>query len=190
MRRSLLALAAISLWGCQLIDNIGPQNRLADQVHGLNDEVRWGRVDLASQRVASAHRAAFLAQHRGWGGDIRIADVDVTNLEFLREGGGAASIVSYAWIDERTMELRSTSVRQRWVADGEGFLLAGEEILGGEAELLDGAPLATGEDDAAGDDVSTSGGESPGAEGDGEAAPAPAPAPSRPIRRDAQGMPY
>jgi hypothetical protein len=193
MRNALVAVAAvlgIGLSGCMLLDAISPEVRLSDAVHQLNDEVRWGRIDLAAQRVATAHRVAFVAQHRGWGGDIRVADADVTNLEMGAEGG-AASTVTYQWIDERTMELRATTVRQSWLGEGEGFVLTGEEIVAGDPELMDGAPVANGapEEARAGDvSLASAGGESdedvvaPG--GDHVAA---TPAPARARHRDAQG---
>jgi hypothetical protein len=138
------ALLVLVLAGCMLIDHVAPQNRLADQVHQFNDEVRWGRIDLAARRVDPAHRSHFLARHRAWGRDIRVADADVTNLELGLPEGRAASLVTYSWIDERTMTLRATSVRQIWRGEGEGFVLVGEEIVGGEPDLLAGAPIAAG----------------------------------------------
>lgn len=146
-------LAAISLLsGCMLIDNIGPQQRFSDQVHELNESARWGRLDLAVQSVVPAHRSAFMAQHRSWTSDVRVADVDVTNLEMQLPDGSLASTVAYQWIDERTMELHATTVRQRWISSGDGFVLASETIIGGEPELLDGAPVRD-------DDPATAGGD-------------------------------
>lgn len=141
--RFTVVFFAVALSGCMLIDHVRPENRLSDHVHQLNDEVRWGRIDLAAQRVSASHRSAFLAQHRAWGRNIRIADVDVTQLEVGLPEGRAASTVTYAWIDERTMDVRTTSVRQTWQSTGEGFVLVFEEIVGGEPELLEGAPIAT-----------------------------------------------
>lgn len=146
------ALAFLFLSGCMLIDNIGPQQRFSDQVHDLNESARWGRLDLAAQSVAPEHRAAFVAQHRAWTGEVRVADVDVTNLEMQLPDGSLASTVAYQWIDERTMELHSTTVRQRWISSGDGFALAGETIIGGEPELLEGAPVRE-------DDPATAGGD-------------------------------
>lgn len=177
-----VALAGI-LAGCMMIDSISPEVRLGDQVHALNDEVRWGRVDLAAQRVATAHRADFVARHRAWGNEVRVADADVTNMVMAAGEGECASYVSYSWIDERTMELRSTTVRQLWRSEGEGFVLTREEIVGGDESLLPGAPLAS---EAAGEEAeggaSSSGGEDEIAE-EQTAQPV-----ARAQTRDAQGM--
>ncbi|MDQ3033692.1 MAG: hypothetical protein M3Y87_14840 [Myxococcota bacterium] len=156
MQKSALVTVALAAWalsGCMLIDSISPQVRLGDQVHQLNDEVRWGRVDLAAQRVAPAHRRQFVRSHRGWGANIHVADADVTNMDLGLPDGRAASFVTYSWFDERTMELQSTTVRQLWRGEGEGYVLVGEEVIGGDESLLPGAPVVSGEEsDAIGED--------------------------------------
>jgi len=113
--------------------------------------------------------------------------------------GSMAATVKYSWIDERTMELHETTVRQRWISAGEGFALAGEEIVGGEPDLLVGAPVRDEDADSAGDDTGEEGweevavetAEAPADETDetavASAEPA-TPAPTRTRRRDAQGQ--
>lgn len=136
---SVMTVCALS--GCTLIDSISPEVRLGDQVHQLNDEIRWGRVDLAAQRVAPSHRGLFVSSHRGWGTSIRIAEADVTNMQMGLPDGQAASLVTYSWFSERTMELSSTTVRQFWKGEGSGFVLSGEEVIGGDETLLPGTPV-------------------------------------------------
>lgn len=136
--RTLLPLAfTLALGGCQFMQNINPETRLSDIVYQTNDEARWGRIDLAAGRCASGYRAVFIATHRQWGRDVRVADADVTNLSLGEADGGASSLVTYSWIDERTMELHTTTVRQRWASDGDGFRLAGEEIIDGDTALFE-----------------------------------------------------
>ncbi len=147
--------------GCGLIDQLAPEQRFGDVVHLTNDEARWGRVDLAAQKVAPAHRASFVARHRRWGNDIQIADADVTNLELGLPEDRAASVVTYAGFDQRTMELQTTAVRQSWASAGESFVLIDETIIGGAPELFE---EPAGDDDGVlasrfGDGV-TAGGES------------------------------
>ena len=48
---------------------------------GYNDELRFGRNDLAVQRVAGAYRGAFIGGHYRWGREIQIADVEIVNVE-------------------------------------------------------------------------------------------------------------
>lgn len=121
-----------------MMQNLAPETRLADNVYLLNDEVRWGRVDLAAGRCTEGYRSAFVRSRGRWGRAVQIGDVDVTNLSMLR--GGAQALVTYAWIDQRTMELRATTVRQSWVGEGDGFRLAGEDVVAGDDGLFDDVP--------------------------------------------------
>lgn len=147
--RKLLPLAfTLALGGCQLMQNINPETRLSDIVYQTNDEARWGRIDLAAGRCASGYRAVFIATHRQWGRDVRVADADVTNLSLGEADGGASSLVTYSWIDERTMELHETTVRQRWASDGDGFRLAGEEIIDGDTALFEEVEVEGDEEQA------------------------------------------
>lgn len=187
MRKSVVVSIALAAWvlsGCMLIDSISPQVRLGDQVHQLNDEIRWGRVDLAAQRVAPSHRRAFVRAHRAWGGMVHIADADVTNMDLGLPDGRAASFVTYSWFDERTMQLQSTTVRQLWVGEGEGYVLVGEEIIGGDEALLPGAPVVEGISDELDEDGAITAGDELAM---GEDAPVVTTATPRPRHRDSQG---
>lgn len=203
MRKSVLASLALAAWalsGCMLIDSISPQVRLGDQVHQLNDEIRWGRVDLAAQRVASSHRAAFVQRHRSWGHGVSIADADVTNMDLGLGEGRAASYVTYSWFDEQRMEVTSTTVRQIWRGEGEGFVLIDEQVIGGDERLLPGAPVIDlAAESLAADGTLSAGGSVEGALGAADEEPpgelgalAPDPpvtaAASPPRHRDAQGL--
>ena len=121
------------LTACSMAQGLNPENRLQDHVYMLNDEARWGRVDLAAGRCARAYRGAFVRSHRRWGRGISIGDLDVTNIAMMQ--AGAQSLVTYSWIDDNTMELHQTTVRQNWVGEGDGFALAGEDIVGGDDGL-------------------------------------------------------
>jgi len=119
--------------GCGMMQGLAPETRLQDHVYMLNDEARWGRVDLAASRCARAYREAFIRSHRRWGRTLAIGDVEITNIAMLQ--GGAQSLVTYSWIDQSTQELHATTVRQSWVGNGDGFALAGEDIVAGEDGL-------------------------------------------------------
>jgi len=120
--------------GCMMMQGLAPETRLQDNVHMLNDEARWGRVDLAAGRCARGYREAFVRSHRRWGRDIQIGDVEITNIAMLQ--GGAQSLVTYSWIDQSTQELMATTVRQSWVGEGDGFSLAGEDVVTGADGLF------------------------------------------------------
>ena len=74
------------LTACSMAQGLNPENRLQDHVYMLNDEARWGRVDLAAGRCARAYRGAFVRSHRRWGRGISIGDLDVTNIAMMQAG--------------------------------------------------------------------------------------------------------
>jgi hypothetical protein len=131
----LAAVASLALGGC-IFQHFTPIQKLTDQAYALNDEARWARIDLATQRVAPEYRATFLATHREWGGEIQIADADMTNVVLGDEEQGATSVVTVSWYDRATMQVRSTTLRQHWVQRGGGFLLDEEQVVGGDEGLL------------------------------------------------------
>ena len=141
--------------GCGMMQGLQPETRLQDHVVLMNDEARWGRVDLAAGRCARSYREAFVRSHRRWGRTLAIGDVEITNMAMLQ--GGAQSLVTYSWIDQSTQELHATTVRQSWVSEGDGFRLAGEDIIAGDDGLyidVPGGPhrIEDGEGDVLGPD--------------------------------------
>lgn len=123
------------LAGC-LFQNLSPTQGLSDQVYALNDESRWDRLDLAVQRVAPRYRAAFMGSRHQWGRRIAIADTEVSALVVAEDLASATSSVEISWIDQGSMELRSTVLRQRWIRTDNGFLLEDETVIGGDEALL------------------------------------------------------
>jgi len=136
MRATLvLAVLTISLGGC-IFQNLSASRAITDQVYAFNDEIRWARIDLATERVEPDYRAEFVLAHRLWGHDIQIADADMTHVQIAEDNESATSLVTFAWYDERTMRLHNTVVQQRWAKSGDSFLLEAEEIVGGDDTLF------------------------------------------------------
>ena len=192
MRTRLLVglLALVVLGGCQLMQNLNPENRLAYIVYRFNDEARWGRIDLAAMTCAAPYRMPFVASHARWGHDIAIGDAEVTNLAMGtgENGDGAQSLVTYSWIDNEYMELHQTTVRQDWVGDGDRFRLSGETVISGEDgifEEVEGGPMTLEESLA---EDALLGGETAGDELTVTTPEAGAQVHSRPVRRDSQGV--
>ena len=69
-----------------------------------------------------------MSQHRSWTGDVRVADVDVTNLEMQLPDGSLASTVAYQWIDERTME--RVSFEDDYAIDEQGYRKHLRDVVG------------------------------------------------------------
>ncbi|MGF1469262.1 MAG: hypothetical protein ACFCGT_24330 [Sandaracinaceae bacterium] len=163
-RRLLTAVALLALPGCVLANMSRTQN-LQDQVHGLNDEAHWSRLDLAVQRVAPPYRPVFALRRAAWGRGITVAASEVSGIRMEGEEG-ATSTVDYQWYDDRTMLVYETTVEQHWQAEGVSFLLASEEVVRGNADLL--PEIQTAGDEAAGDEAA--GDEAAGDEAAGDGA--------------------
>jgi hypothetical protein len=135
-RRALFAIVPLLLAGC-IFQRFAPTQILQDQVHSLNDETRWGRVDLASERVAPSYRRTFLESRVAWGRDVRIADTELNQLILATDMMSATSTIEVTWYDQRTMEVSSTVLRQHWIKRDDAFLLDRESVLAGDEALLD-----------------------------------------------------
>lgn len=138
MPRFVLALALIasmSSAGC-ILQNLAPTQQLQDRMFSLNDQTRWGRIDLAAQQVVPAFRAAFVLSRREWGHRIAVADTDVSALVIADDGNSATSTVEITWYDQDTLDLRGTVLRQHWAKTDAGFLLDEESVVSGDEELL------------------------------------------------------
>lgn len=134
MRATVLCLLVL-LAGC-LSDPNSASDRLGDAVYGLVNEVRWGRADLASDRVDPQFRARFVAAHQGWGERVTVADCDVENLEMQRDERRATAVLAVSWYRSDAMDLRLTRVRQEWRQVNRTYVLARERVVSGDASLL------------------------------------------------------
>lgn len=131
----LVAAACLAYGGC-MFQHLAPTQQLTEQVYAYNDETRWARIDLAADRVAPAYRATFAVSHARWGSEIQIADTDLTRVQLAGDEETAMSLVTVSWYDSATMLVRGSVLRQRWVSTPNGFLLTGEEVVGGDETLL------------------------------------------------------
>jgi len=134
-RPRTLWLAPIALAGC--MGGMSPAMKLDDTVKETNDAARFGRTDLAVERVMPEARSAFVKRHRFWGGDVRIVDVEYGGVERMTEGE-AVIIVGFGWFRPNEGVLRNTMVRQTWKNDhGRGpWYLLDEERVAGDPGLL------------------------------------------------------
>lgn len=111
--------------------------RLRDAVVGYNDELRFGRSDLAVQRVDGPLRAQFVGSHYRWGRTLSIADSEIVNVEAIGESfHHAISFVNVTWHPIGTTILHETMVRQEWRKEGQTFVIIAESVIDGDPMLL------------------------------------------------------
>jgi len=128
---ALLALAQ----GC-IFNNVSTEETLRDAVVGLNDEVRWDRMDLATQRVAPTYRTAFSLTHHDWHEGMQIADSEIVHVQVGEDKEDAKAFIKIRWYDLRTMLVAETTLEQKWKKVGRNFVLISEEVRAGDPRLI------------------------------------------------------
>jgi hypothetical protein len=108
--------------------------RAQEAVQTFNQDTRYGRAELALERVAASARETFSTHHRDWGDRVRVAEVEVVGI---RSAGGpdVDAIVRVLWYRSDDQELRTTLLKQNW-RDDNGWLLVAEQRLDGDIGLL------------------------------------------------------
>jgi len=130
---TLLAFAVLSLPACPAPQTAGA--RMQEEASELNTNTRFGRMELAMERVAPSEREEFLQHRRFWGGAVRIADYELVGAKLTADEDADVTI-RVAWYRADEQELRSTTVRQRWHDHKGDWLLVGESRLEGAPGLL------------------------------------------------------
>jgi hypothetical protein len=128
---------ALALSGCP-----APPNSLAraqQTAQEFNLDSRLGHGELSLDRVAPEARERYTAQHRGWGTNVRVVDVEILGMRAESEHD-AKALVRVSWYRPEDEELRSTTVEQTWNDKATGWQLVLERRVEGEMGLL-GEPV-------------------------------------------------
>lgn len=132
-----LVVAASFLSGC-LYQNMSPATKLRDSVEAGNEGARWGRMDIAYERIAPEYMRDFARRHYDWGEGIQMADLDILRLEMAEDEDSATVLVAFGWYAYDTMHLHRTVVRQKWRRTSWGhYALFEEEVIDGSEQLLE-----------------------------------------------------
>jgi hypothetical protein len=134
MRKHIATASFAALFmGC--VAPMTPVQRMQDAANDLTTATRFGRMDMALERVSHDSRDEFVRKHAGWGSAIRIADCDLSSLRLTdKEHATVTLTVSWQRIDES--ELRGTQIAQKWKDHRGRWLLESEERLAGDFGLL------------------------------------------------------
>jgi hypothetical protein len=131
MRIPTVALLALPLVACAAHNPIASVQEAAQE---LNEEARFGRTDIAMDRVAVAAREEYSAHHKGWGTNVRIADVEVAGMN-AKGDHDVDILVRVSWYRTNEADLRLTTLKQSW-HDKSGWRLATEKRDDGDLGLL------------------------------------------------------
>ncbi len=136
-----LSISAVSaLSGCGLVGQSKPA-MAQEAALELNLNARFGRMEMAAERVSPKAREQFFDRRRAWGGSVRIADYDMTGLKMKGEDD-AETFVKIAWYRANEGDLRVTTLKQKWHSDAKGdWKLTEEQRLEGDLGLLGEPPV-------------------------------------------------
>ncbi|WP_437674336.1 hypothetical protein [Sorangium sp. So ce131] len=122
----------------------------------MNTAARFGRMDVAMERVGSGARQDFMRRHQGWGTRLRVVDVEFGGFEMLKRDE-ADVYLDVLWLRQDEATVRATRIAQRWRDERGHWQLVGEERRDGDTGLLGEPPpdaeKSAGEAASAGDGV-------------------------------------
>ncbi|MBX3232829.1 MAG: hypothetical protein KIT84_42595 [Labilithrix sp.] len=133
------AATLLLLSGCAIVAPMSPAARAQEAATELNINSRFGRMELATERVAPSHRDAWLVRHRAWGGAIRVADYEMAGFK-MKGDNDAESLVRVAWYRVDQGDLHNTLLRQSWHQTKGAWQLVDETHSDGDVGLL-GEPV-------------------------------------------------
>lgn len=113
MRSEFITFAfSTALLGCALGQQSSPA-RAQEAASELNVNTRFGRMELAAEKVAPDAREAFLVRRKAWGSIVRVADYELAALH-MKGKADAEMLVKVAWYRIDQGDLRVTLLRQQW----------------------------------------------------------------------------
>lgn len=124
--------AVIALAGC--MGPVSSAQKLSDAAYELNTATRFGRMDVALERVKLGARSEFVKRHASWGKRIRIVDLDLGSLS-LADDGSADVVVVVSWHRTDEAMIRTTSVAQKWKQQRGDWWMESEVESGDEGLL-------------------------------------------------------
>jgi hypothetical protein len=130
--RSLAAAAAL-LGACA-----APPNNFARALQTAQDfnlDSRFGRGDSMADRIAPELRQEYGTRHHGWGGDVRLVDVELAGST-PRGEHDIDVLVRVSWYLTRDEEVHSTTLEQGWRDQAGGWRLVSERRVEGDVGLL------------------------------------------------------
>jgi hypothetical protein len=134
MRHALFAFPLL-FCACAAI-NASPAARAQEAANELNLNTKFGRMEMAAERVAPKAKEQFYEHHKGWGGKVRVADYELAGMK-MNGDDTAEVVVKVAWFVIDEGDLRTTTLRQKWKGDIKGdWKMVEEARVDGDLGLL------------------------------------------------------
>lgn len=131
---SAVSFASLALLGCPAVHQT-PAARAQEAANDMNVNARFGRMEIASEKVAPKAKDAFFERRRGWGNRVRIADYELAGMKMKGETD-ADMFVKVAWYLVDEGDLHVTTVKQSWHDFKGDWKLVEETRTDGDAGLL------------------------------------------------------
>ncbi|HNS98625.1 MAG TPA: hypothetical protein PKL73_16850 [Polyangiaceae bacterium] len=109
--------------------------KLQEAASDLNMATRFGRMDVATERVSPKDLEGFARRHAAWGGSIRIVDVEYRGIQIV-DDNTAVVFVAVGWQQPDDPNLRVTQLAQQWEYGQGGWKLKDETRNAGDVGLL------------------------------------------------------
>jgi hypothetical protein len=111
--------------------------RAQEAANDFNHHARFGRMELASEKLAVAARDELMKHRAGWGTRIRIADLETAGIRMLgKENIDAEVSVKVAWFRPEEGELHTTFLKQKWHDQQGDWRLMSEDRADGDMGLI------------------------------------------------------
>lgn len=127
------AVGSLLLHACAAPLTPGQKAREAAQEYAV--QIRFGRMDMAAERVGQSYRERFTQQHGTWGSGVRILDCELAGLS-LRNRDHADTLLNIGWQRIDDTDVRSTQIIQHWQDEKGNWTLVGEDRNAGDVGLL------------------------------------------------------
>ena len=111
-----------------------PMATVQQAAQDLSVDARFGRMELAIEKVAVAERDEFAAHHRAWGSQIRIADIELVSTK-KQSARDIRVLLHVSWYRPEENELKQTTIEQIW-SNISGWQLSQEKRANGDLGLL------------------------------------------------------
>lgn len=138
MRKALVASLPLLFTACAAMQQ-SPAARAQEAAQEMNLNTKFGRMELAAERVSPKAKDTFFERHRGWGGKVRVADYELQGLRMKAEDE-AEVMVRVAWFRIDEGDLRTTTLKQKWHDFKGDWKLVEESRVDGDVGLL-GEPV-------------------------------------------------
>jgi hypothetical protein len=130
----LASWSTAALLGCALGQQSSPA-RAQEAATELNVNTRFGRLELAAEKVAPTARDAFMQRREAWGSTVRVADYEFAGLR-MKGKEDAEMLVKIAWYRIDQGDLRVTTLKQQWHDFKGDWRLVDESRADGDVGLI------------------------------------------------------